>query len=285
MSEHETTGVVRRLITYPVKGCAGVELTRAKLVAAGLEHDRAFMVIDDDGGFRSQRRDPLLATIRPSVDGSRLTLRAPGIAELRIEVDLTSRRRPVRLFGRPYHGIDQGEEVAGWLSAVLGGPCRLVRVPPEHDRLTGGLTPGTSAYADSSAILAVSQASLDELNRRMDVPLPVERFRPNIVIDGWDEPHLEDRAGRLAIGTGELGYAKRAIRCAVTTVDQVTGGETGPEPLRTLATYRRVADGGVAFGAKFAVVRPGELAVGDRLSVTSWVTPEPLRETSGAVSA
>ncbi|TMR09279.1 MOSC domain-containing protein [Nonomuraea turkmeniaca] len=274
MSEHEVSCVVRRLITYPVKGCAGIELTHATLAATGVDHDRVFMVVDDDGGFRSQRRDPLLAIIRPAIDaaGSRLTLRAPGVADLHLDVDLSSARRPVRLFGTPYFGIDQGKDAATWLSALLGAPRRLVRVPPEHDRVTDGWTPGTSGYADSSPVHAVSRASLDELNRRLDVPLPMERFRPNIVLDGWDEPHLEDRIRRLVIGTAELGYAKPAIRCAVTMVDQDTGGKAGPEPLRTLATYRRAAGAGagVAFGVKFSVVRPGELTVGDSVSVTSW---------------
>ncbi|WP_336207075.1 MOSC domain-containing protein [Nonomuraea sp. LPB2021202275-12-8] len=285
MGEYEAAGVVRRLITYPVKGCAGIELTSAKLAATGLEHDRAFMVVDNDGDFRSQRGDPRLAIIRPAIDedGSRLTLRAPGVADLHISVDLTSPRCLVRLFGTPYRGIDQGADAAAWLSALLGGRRRLVRMPPEHDRVTDGWTPGTSGYADSSPVHAVSQASLDELNRRLEVPLPMKRFRPNIVIDGWDEPHLEDRARVVAIGTAELGYAKLAIRCAVTMIDQDTGGKAGPEPLRTLARYRRAAGGGVAFGAKFSVLRPGRLAVGNGVRVSSW-TPEASREILGPAS-
>ncbi|GAA3794493.1 hypothetical protein GCM10022226_12330 [Sphaerisporangium flaviroseum] len=118
----------------------------------------------------------------------------------------------------------------------------------------------------------------------MDVPLPMERFRPNIVVDGWDEPHLEDRARVVTVGTGEFGYAKPAIRCAVTMVDQDTGGKTGPEPLRTLAKYRRAAGGGVAFGVKLSVLRPGELAVGNKVIVTSWETPKTSLEALGPAS-
>lgn len=261
---------VGRLISYPIKGCAGVPASEALLTGAGLEHDRSFMVTDASGRFRSQRRDPRLAVIRAAVDadGSALTLSAPGAADLRLGVDLDAARQDVTLFGTPYRGIDQGERAAAWLSAVLAVPSRLMRVPPEHDRVTDGQTPGTSGYADSSPVHAVSQASLDELNRRLSTsPLPMSRFRPNIVIDGWDEPHQEDRIRRVRIGNAELGFAKLAIRCAVTMVDQRAGAKAGPEPLRTLATYRRVAEGGIAFGTKLSVIRPGKLAVGDEVIV------------------
>lgn len=267
------TALISELISYPVKGCAGVPLSEAVVTDAGLAHDRGFMVVDGDGRFRSQRRDPRLALIRPDIGtgGEGLTLRAPGFDDLEIAVDLDSPRRDVELFGNGYQGIDQGEDAAEWLSSVLGKASRLVRVPPEHDRVTDGRTPGTSGYADSSAVHAISRATLDELNRRLDgPPIPMSRFRPNIVIDGWDEPHLEDRAHRIVAGDVELGYTKLAIRCAVTLVDQERGGKAGPEPLRTLATYRRAAAGGVAFGAKFSVLRSGKLAVGDEVIVPTW---------------
>lgn len=267
------TALISELISYPVKGCAGVPLSEAVVTDAGLAHDRGFMVVDGDGRFRSQRRDPRLALIRPDIGtgGEGLTLRAPGFDDLEITVDLDSPRRDVELFGNGYQGIDQGEDAAEWLSSVLGKASRLVRVPPEHDRVTDGRTPGTSGYADSSAVHAISRATLDELNRRLDgPPIPMSRFRPNIVIDGWDEPHLEDRAHRIVAGDVELGYTKLAIRCAVTLVDQERGGKAGPEPLRTLATYRRAAAGGVAFGAKFSVLRSGKFAVGDEVIVPTW---------------
>ncbi|QBI54339.1 MOSC domain protein [Streptomonospora litoralis] len=102
----------------------------------------------------------------------------------------------------------------------------------------------------------------------------MSRFRPNIVLDGDAEPHVEDGMRAVGIGGAELGYAKPAIRCAVTTVDQDTGAKAGPEPLTTLARYRRAPRGGVAFGAEFAVVRPGKISVGDEVAVTAWDEPE-----------
>ncbi|MFB7135431.1 MOSC domain-containing protein [Streptomyces sp. NPDC056237] len=271
---------IAALSYYPVKGCAGTSVDDATLTPAGLAHDRSFMVTDADGVFRSQRRHPQLALIRPEIssDGGRLTLRGLGLDLLTIDVDTIGARRDVELFGVPYKGIDQGDEAAGWLSEFLGAPTRLMRVPPEHNRVTDGRTPGTSGYADSCAVHVLSRSTLDLLNERLaergSAPLPMDRFRPNIVIEGWDEPHVEDRARHITMGEAELGYAKPAIRCVATVVDQKVGAKAGPEPLRTLADYRRAAEGGVAFGTKFAVLRPGELSVGDQVIVGSWGEPE-----------
>ncbi|MGW6544463.1 MOSC domain-containing protein [Streptomyces massasporeus] len=267
---------VVELSYYPVKGCAGTSVREALLTPAGLAHDRSFMVVSEEGVYRTQRRDPLLAVIRPLVtpEGDRLTLTAPEAEPLHLRVDTSGTRQRVDLFGTAYQGIDQGDEAADWLSDLLGVPSRLVRTPPEHDRVTDGLTPGTSGYADSCALHVLSRATLGLLDTRMRArgarPLPVDRFRPNLVVDGWDDPHTEDRAHRLRIGTAELGYAKLAIRCAVTLVDQRAGTRAGPEPLRTLAGYRRARQGGVAFGTKYAVLRPGKVAVGDEVEVTVW---------------
>ncbi|MFD4024793.1 MOSC domain-containing protein [Streptomyces sp. NPDC058576] len=285
------------LITYPVKGCAGTSVSSTQLTPAGLAHDRSFMVVSVDGVYRTQRRDPRLALVRPTVsaDGSRITLASaepdggdgvvPG--DLHVDVTTSAARRDVDLFGATYQGIDQGEETAAWLTDFLGTPSRLVRVPPEHDRKTDGLTPGTSGYADSSAVHVLSRASLTHLHTRLAErgapPLAMDRFRPNIVIDShpegthaeqaadWAaEPHAEDRIRRATIGAAGLGYTKLAVRCAVTLVDQEAGARGGPEPLRTLADYRRFSAGGVVFGAKFAVVRPGKLSVGDEVAVEEW---------------
>jgi uncharacterized protein YcbX len=226
--------------------------------------------------FRTQRRDPRLALIRPTVDaeGTRLDLDAPDINPITVDVDTSGARRAVDLFGAPYSGIDQGDRAAAWLSDVLRTPSRLVRVPPEHHRVTDGRTPGTSGYADSCPLHVVSRATLALLDRRLAArgapPVPADRFRANVVVDGWDEAHTEDRTHRLSIGEAELGYAKPAIRCAVTLVDQRTGTRAGPEPLRTLADYRRAAEGGIAFGAKFAVLRPGKVSLGDTVNVMEW---------------
>lgn len=271
----EAKAIVAELITYPVKACAGVPLGEAMLTEAGLVHDRTFMVVDADGLFLGQRHAPLLAVVQPAVSagGRQLTLRAPGAEDLGIEIDLRAPRREVVLARRRYQGIDQGDAAARWLSAVLGRPARLMRVPPEHRRVTDGWTPGTSAYADSGPVHAISRATLRDLNRRLGAAaVPMSRFRPNLVIDGWETPHTEDGIRYLRVGGIDLGFAELAIRCAVTMVDQDRGVKAGPEPLRTLAGYRR-AGGGVAFGANFSVLQAGKLAVGDEVVVLSRADP------------
>ncbi|HLL67059.1 MAG TPA: MOSC N-terminal beta barrel domain-containing protein [Micromonosporaceae bacterium] len=270
---------VLSLTCYPVKGCAGVSLRASEAAEMGLRHDRAFLVVDGEGTFRSQRRTPAMAVIRPSVteDGTHLTVTAPGAAEAVLPVVVDGDRRAVTMFGRPLGtAVDQGDAAARWFSEVLGAPSRLVRVPPEFDRDGWGEHPGKVGFADAHAVLITSSASLDELNRRIvqggAEPVPMDRFRPNIVVTGWDEPHTEDRIRLLSVGGVRLGYAARAIRCSVPLVDQETGRRSGPEPIRSLAGYRREPSygGGVSFGVKAAVLRAGRVAVGDEVRVEDW---------------
>lgn len=265
---------VVELTSYPIKGCAGVPLTDAELTPAGIVHDRTFLIVDPDGVFRTQRTLAGLAVIEPRVDDTRLTLRAPGTDPLSAEVRPDGPRTPVLLHGNPFAGIDQGDEVAGWITEVAGEPCRLVRVPPDHDRVVGGETVGTSAYADSCAVHLISLLSVDDLTERIvqrgGFAVPHDRFRANVVVDGWSAPYQEDGLRRFEVGDAELGFNRWAVRCVVTTVEQRTGLRDGPEPLRTLAGYRRHPDGGVSFGVKFSVLRPGKLSVGDELAVSAW---------------
>jgi uncharacterized protein YcbX len=205
------------------------------------------MVVDDDHVFRNQQASPLLAVVRPEIgdDGEVLTLHAPGLPTLPIEVRCNGDRADVDLYGIRYTGIDQGEPAAEWPAEALGSRSRLVRVPPEHVRTTDGETPGRAGYADC-AVLLVSLPSLDLLHSRLveqgGEPLPMDRFRPDIVVDGWGEPHTEHRLRRVTIGSARFGYAKLAIRCSVTMVDQT----------------------------KLAVLQAGKLAVGDELKVGRW---------------
>lgn len=185
------------------------------------------------------------------------------------------------MFDRPLGAAaDQGDEVAEWFSDALGAKSRLVRVAPGFDRDGWGETPGKVNFADAHAVLVASTASLDGLNARIAArgdaaPVPMDRFRANIVLTGNDEPHFEDRVRRMILGSVELAYSVRAIRCNVPLVDQRTGRRAGPEPVRTLATYRREPEykNKVSFGAKNAVVREGVVTVGDVAEVTDWLNP------------
>jgi len=270
---------ISQLIYYPVKGCAGTSVQVAEATPAGLAHDREFILVTGDGDFRSQRRFPVMAAVKPRLTsgGTRLELSAPGVEDLVVEVRPDGPRHPASTFNWTGEGVHQGADAAEWFSTVVGKPSVLVGVTPEHQRVTSGETPGTARFADGHAMLVISEASLDGLNERIagngGEPVPMDRFRPNLVVRGWTEPHAEDSVRRLAAGTAEFGYAKLCVRCAVPMVDQETGKRSGPEPIRTLAKYHRDPDGGVLFGMKAAVTRPGQLAVGDEVIVHSSVGP------------
>ncbi|MEU6869848.1 MOSC N-terminal beta barrel domain-containing protein [Streptomyces sp. NPDC046751] len=276
------TITVHELAYYPVKGCAGTTVDSAQVLGTGLEHDRTFMVVDAaDGAFRSQRTHPAMAAISVEVldGGASLTLTTSGIEPLRLDADRDGPRLDVSMFDRPLGAaVDQGDAVAEWFSDVLGVKSRLVRVAPGFDRDGWGETPGKVNFADAHAVLVASTASLDDLNARITArgdakPVPMNRFRPNIVLTGHDEPHFEDRVRRMTIGSVELAHSVRATRCAVPMVDQTTGHRVGPEPIRTLSTYRREPEYGnrVSFGAKNAVVCEGVLNVGDVVEVAEWL--------------
>ncbi|MET9501742.1 MOSC N-terminal beta barrel domain-containing protein [Streptomyces sp. NPDC006622] len=256
---------VTELTYYPVKGCAGITVPEARITPDGLPHDRAYVIVDEAGELRWQWGDPGLALIIPHSVGQRgeLTLRAPDRDDLRVAGKEES-REVTDLPGQPYGAVDQGEAAAAWVTGVLGRPSRLLRVRK---------TPGGTA-ANHSRLHVVSRASLDRLNGHLTergvAPLPVNRFRPNIVVDGWDTPHTEDTAARLSVGSTELALTELTVRCAITMVDQETGRRAGPEPLRTLADYRKAQDG-IVFGAYFTVVREGKVTVGDGVEVVEAV--------------
>jgi len=269
------------LTYYPVKGLAGISAERTEVTAAGLRHDRTFMLIDPrDGAFHSQRTLPRMAAIRVALEGDGTVLRFTAAAadDLEVVVAPDGRRRDVSLFGKWFGtAVEQDAAAEKWFTAVLGQPAGLVRATPEHRRDGWGLHPGRTTFGDAHALLVTSLSSLDELNQRIvetgAEPVPMNRFRPNLVATGWPEPHTEDRVLRATIGSTEIGYSARAIRCAVPTIDQATGVRSGPEPTRTLASYRRQPDygGGVSFGMKAAVLRPGTVAVGDEVVVHDWL--------------
>ncbi|WP_258946434.1 MOSC domain-containing protein [Lentzea californiensis] len=257
------------LVVYPVKGCAGYSVASSAVEPTGLRDDRMMMLVDDDGLFLSQRKVPEMAALRPSIEDSVLSI---GGESFPVVAD--GPRVPVVVHVWHGTGIDQGDAAAAYFSDALGRSVRLVRTPPEIHRETTGETTGVIGYADGNALLVLSLSSLDGLNERIlergGDPVPMNRFRPNVVVSGWPEPHTEDRVRRAAIGDVELAYAKDCVRCAVPMVDQGTGLKNGPEPIRSLATYRRDPDGGVTFGMKAQVVRTGTISVGDKIDVLEW---------------
>ncbi|QNE20772.1 MOSC domain-containing protein [Kribbella qitaiheensis] len=273
-----STAKVSELRYYPVKGLAGISVEQAVVTPAGLLHDRNFMLVNPDGTFLSQRTDPAMAPLRVAVLADSLQFSADGADTLEVPIRYDGKRRDVSLFNHWFGtGVAQDPAADKWFSERLGRPAALVRVTPEHDRPGWGVHKGQTGFGDAHALMITSLSSLDGLNERIvdrgGDAIPMNRFRPNIVIAGWDEPHTEDRVLRASAGELEFGYAARSIRCAVPTVDQATGRKTGPEPTRTLATYRRQPDygGGVSFGMKASVLAAGTIHVGDEILVHDWL--------------
>jgi uncharacterized protein YcbX len=261
--------IVSGLHVYPIKGCGGYSVASSAVDLTGLRGDRMMMLVDDEGVFLSQRKVPEMAALRPSLVDSTLTI---GGESFPVVVD--GPRVPVAVHAWHGTGVDQGDAPAAYFSDVLGKPVRLVRTPPDLRRESSGETEGLVGYADGHALLVLSLSSLDGLNERIlehgGEPVPMNRFRPNVVVSGWPEPHTEDRVRRAVIGDVDVAYAKDCVRCAVPMVDQETGLRDGPEPTRTLATYRRDPHGGVTFGMKAVVVGTGTMAVGDEVDVVEW---------------
>jgi hypothetical protein len=263
MIEPPVGAKVAGLHAYPVKSCGGIELERAEVDELGIRHDRRWMIVDGGGRFLSQRTVPLLATIRVALGPERLVLSAPGRPALDLSaIPMMGATEPVSVWRDTVEALSMGEEAEEWLTAFLGFPARLVWMASETRRAAKRDPAGTDpriSFADAYSFLVISRESLDELNARLDVSLPMNRFRPNIVLEGA-APFVEDGWTRVRIGALELDMAGPCARCATTTTDQETGAR-GVEPLRILATFRR--DGAeVMFGQNANHRGPGELRVG-----------------------
>ncbi len=260
---------VSALHVYPVKSCRGAALESAEVVERAIRHDRRFMVVRPDGALLTQRQEPRMALIEVAVDDDALTLDVAGQESCRIETRAVGPSRRVEVWGSPCEVVDQGDVVATWLSEYLGTPARLVAMSGGYRRPLREPLPrefdGRLSFADAAPLLVVGAASLDDLNRRLGEPVPMNRFRPNVVIAGA-APYAEDTWGRIRIGDIELVRLIPCGRCAVTTIDQATGAG-GQEPLRTLASYRPQTAFGVPFGSYYGHVGTGPLRVGDAVEV------------------
>jgi MOSC domain-containing protein len=253
------------ITVYPIKSAGGIPADSWELDDFGLRHDRRWAVINAAGEALTQRSHPRLALVRPSLTSDSLRIAAPGAGELDVAVgERTARRLPVKVWNDRCEAEPCGVEANQWWSNYLGEPCHMVRMPDstwrevEASRATGSARVG---FADAFPFLIISQAALDALNDRLEVPIPMNRFRPNLVIAAVP-PHAEDTWDTVIVGDVEFAVAKACERCVVTTTDQETG-IAGREPLRTLAQYRRQPGGGVAFGQNAIHRSRGTLRVGD----------------------
>ena len=267
------TATVSSLHVYPVKGLKGIELQDARATERGLEHDRRWMIVDPQGEFFTQRSHPKLATIWTELLDGGLELSAPDAGAVVVPfVPPPASAMRVRVWNSVVDAVPAAREADWFLSEYLGEPCRLVYMPDSTRRASNPAYAGDGerlvGFADGYAYLVANKASLDDLNARLAAKghpaLPMNRFRPNIVVAGAPA-YAEDRWGELRVGEAVLRAAKPCGRCEVTTTDQSTGEVRGPEPLATLATYRASDEFGVMFGLNLVSIRPGTVRVGDRI--------------------
>jgi uncharacterized protein len=256
------------LYMYPIKSAGGIPIEAWDVDGRGLRHDRRWMLVDEAGRFMSQRRFPRLALVGVRIEPDHLVVDAPEMPSL--EVPLRSPDASLRL-ARVWNDLVEvltvGDEADHWFGEFLDVRCKLVYLPDESIRPVDpayGNTEDQVGLADGFPFVLVSEASLADLNARLEQPMPINRFRPNLVVRGC-EPFAEDGWRLICISKIPLRVVKPCSRCTITTVDQRTA-TTGKEPLRTLARFRR-AGNKVLFGQNLIHDETGTLRVGDPVEI------------------
>ncbi|RFZ84589.1 MOSC domain-containing protein [Mucilaginibacter terrenus] len=264
------------LYIYPIKSLGGIKVNSAVLTDRGLEHDRRWMLVDENNRFLSQRENIQMALLKASLvsDGIKVTYTPEGTSVVIPFKPITQTPVDVTIWDDKCMAHLVSTELDTWFSSKLGIDSRLVYMPDDSLRQTdlrytdeGAIT----SFSDAYPMLIIGQSSLDDLNNRLDEPLPMDRFRPNIVFTGG-EPYSEDMMKHIRINGIDLFGVKLCARCVMTTVDQVTG-QKGKEPLKTLAKYR-LRNNKIYFGQNLVYLGNGKLNVGDELQVIEEHTEE-----------
>jgi hypothetical protein len=255
------------LNVYPVKSCGGTAVTSWDVDELGLKSDRRWMFIDGDNYFQTQRWNAALALVRPRLMDGGVELSAPGMRPL---IAPTGGGPCVRteVWGDAVDAETCGTDADQWASEYLGEGCRLVYLPDAAARPfpEGNGSIGRVGLADAFPFLLVGEASLEDLNRRLSVPIPMNRFRPNLVVAG-SAPYAEDHWQQLTIGDIPFTMTRPCVRCSIPTIDQDTA-VMSKEPTKTLATYRKTAEG-VVFGVNLAHGATGRVEVGAHIAISA----------------
>jgi uncharacterized protein len=256
---------------YPIKSLGGLSLPRAVVQERGLQYDRRWMIVDEHNRFVTQRSLHRMALLQVALEGTclRVTDRANDTPPLRIPLlPLAGESLRVSIWDdEAVEAVAVGAEADHWLSRALDRSLRLVYMPNSSERRVDpdyAHRQEIVSFADAYPFLLIGQASLDDLNQRLANPVSMRRFRPNLVVTGA-APYAEDEWRQLRVGTQEFSGVKPCARCVLTTVDPDTA-QTGPEPLKTMATYRQ-RNNKIYFGQNLLTQTTGEVAVGDRVEV------------------
>lgn len=262
MSEYK----ISALNIHPVKSLGPVSLSEVEIDRFGLRFDRRFMLVDDAGRFITQRKYSALAKVSASFDGSTLNISGEGIPEISFSISEFSKEADVCVWSDEVGALTVQDRRTQVISDYLGVNVALAYMPDSTFRQVDREFFAESqqvSFADGFPILLTNQASLDDLNSRLEVPVGMNRFRPNIVLEG-DIPFQEDSWKRIAIGEIEFALVKPCSRCIMTCIDE--HGEIGKEPLKTLAKYRK-NDFGVCFGQNMVQLNTGKISLDDKLRV------------------
>lgn len=256
------------IYVYPIKACRGFSADRVTLDDYGIEGDRRFLIVDSEGIAITQRDFSALTFVEPRVKGETLSLAAPGMNKVQFDVSESHFSQKVQVWDDRCDAEDCGDEAAAWFSDYLKTPCRLVKMGRGFTRLIDRKYSSLDehvSFADAYPALIISEASLADLNSRLDEKITMNRFRPNFVVDGC-EAFAEDGWKKIQIGSMTFRAVKLCSRCAVPTINPETG-ESGKEPLRTLATYRTI-NGKVMFGQNIIHdQKSGSVRIGDTIAV------------------
>ena len=261
---------ISEIRVYPIKSCAGVSVDSATLEARGLSWDRRYMLVDVGGRFLTQREHPRMTPIRVQRNSNGWSVHTSEQETLEIPESLPDGlERSVRIWNDQIDVTVARQRFNEWFTMALGLPCELVQMKDKHVRPIKSRygKPGDSvSFADGAPVLLTSEASLAELNRRLERPLPMIRFRPNLVATA-ERAFAEDGWRRIRVGEAELDVEWACTRCIVTTIDTVTGEkELEGEPIRTLKSFRGSSEG-VMFGQNLIPRRLGTVRVGDSIEV------------------
>ena len=256
--------IISEIWIYPIKSLGGIRVSSAQVMEKGIEYDRRWMVIDKQGIFMTQRDHPALALFKTSINEKGIVIRHSG-EEIIIPFQITGPIINAVIWQDRVDVYEADEQFNNWVSEKLKLECRLVYFPENNPRPVDPVYAVNNEHvglADAYPLLIIGQSSLDDLNSRMQTPLLMNRFRPNLVFTGGD-PFEEDGWKNFKTGECKFAAVKPCARCVTTTVNQ-DSGEKGIEPLATLATYRR-RDNYVYFGQNLLVLRTGTIAEGDEI--------------------
>jgi len=258
---------------YPIKSLGGMSLQSAQMEDRGLQYDRRWMLIDDEGTFITQRKHFELSQLQVNIAEGRLTINHKTRFDQNISFDLeeqTGANITVKIWDDISKGVEVSREVSDWFSNFMKIKVRLVKMAPTENRLVDpryATDHEVVSFADGYPCLIIGQSSLNALNEKLAEPILMDRFRPNFVFTGG-EPHLEDQFNSFSLGDIAFTAVKPCARCVLITIDQQTGIK-GQEPLRTLAKYRTF-NKKILFGQNLIHSGSGIISVGDELKIQNW---------------